>query len=64
VKKSSFKCGKLNSSHVIRAAPKKLFIFFIIDRNIDFGKKYPPTVSLNGYLNVAIFYLGLLASQR
>ena len=50
---------------ILRATPRDSSYFFLIVRNRDFGKKYPPTASLIGYYpNIAIFYSGFLASQR
>jgi hypothetical protein len=32
--------------------------------NRDFDEKYPITISLFGYPNIAILYFGILTSQR
>jgi hypothetical protein len=48
---------------MLRASPKDS-ITFINVRNRDFSKKLTPTVSLNGYPNIDIFYSGFFASQK
>jgi hypothetical protein len=43
---------------------KRLSISFINARNRDFGTKIPLAASLNGYLNIAIFYSRFFAIQK
>jgi hypothetical protein len=43
---------------------KRLSISFLNAMNRDFGTKIPSAVSLNGYLNIAIFYSKFFAIQK
>jgi hypothetical protein len=51
-------------SGFIRASPKRLLISLLNARNIDFDKNNTPTVSLNGYPNIAVLCSGFFASQK
>lgn len=61
---NSFNYAKLMGARAAKSNSKKLYISFLIARNIVFGEKYPPTAFLFGYPNIVIFYSGFHARQK
>jgi hypothetical protein len=68
----NFKVGEVTTdasllkgvSSATKSISERLSISFLNARDRDFGEKLPPPASLNGYLNIAIFYFGFFASQK